>query len=87
MNLKKLGLVLFAVSFVPWLGAFVVPFLPLSIAQKVVLAPVLFAIGEVMFWVSVGILGKEAAERYRRWLNPCFWKLKLRRGTRQRSRR
>jgi hypothetical protein len=87
MNAKKLGLVLFVVSFGPWLGAFVVPFLPVPIAQKVVLAPVLFIIGEVMFWLSVAILGKEAAARYGRWLNPRLWKLKFRRTRRQRSRR
>jgi hypothetical protein len=87
MSVKKLGLVLFVVSFGPWLGAFVVPFLPLPIAQKAVLAPVLFVIGEGMFWLSMAILGKEAAARYGRWLSPRLWKLKLRRTRRRRSRR
>ncbi|HEY9909615.1 MAG TPA: transporter suffix domain-containing protein [Thermosynechococcaceae cyanobacterium] len=83
MNLKKLGLVLFVVSFVPWLSAFAVPFLPLSIAQKSLLAPLLFVVGEVLFWVSLAILGKESAERYRRWFNPRFLGRKLKRVWRQ----
>ena len=87
MNLKKLGLMLFVVSFVPWLSAFVVPFLPLSIAQKALFSPLLFAVGELLFWISIGILGKEAAERYRRWLNPRFLKLRLRRSLRKLSKR
>lgn len=87
MRLKKLGLLLFVVSFGPWLGAFVVPFLSLTIAQKALFAPVLFGIGELLFWVSLAILGKEAAERYRRWFSPRWLRLKLRRRVRRLSRR
>jgi hypothetical protein len=68
--MQKLGLVLITFSFSPWLIVpFVVPFLPLSLSQKALLIPALLVIGEVMFWVGVLLVGKEVADKYRRYLN------------------
>ena len=75
-SMQKLGLVLFIVSFVPWLAIlFVVPFLPLDITQKTTLSVVLAVVAEVCFWMSVILLGKEVVTKYRRYLNPRYlWK-------------
>ncbi len=78
--MRKLGIVLIIASFVPWLSAFAVPFLALSATQKITIAPILFGVGEVMFWIGVLIVGKEVADRYRRWLDPRFvWRKLTRR--------
>jgi uncharacterized membrane protein len=67
---RYLGLVLIVVSFLPWVAiAVLVPLLPLSIAQKAVLVPVLAVVAEVIFWLGLLLVGKEAARRYRRYLN------------------
>jgi len=68
--MQKLGFILIVVSFLPWLSAFIVPFLALSVAQKAFLIPSLFISGEVLFWLGVLIVGKEAAQRYRQYFNP-----------------
>ena len=74
--MKKIGLFLFIVSFLPWLAIlFVVPFLPLDITQKTIIDVVLAIVAEVCFWVSVLLLGKEVVTKYRRYLNPRYlWK-------------
>jgi purine-cytosine permease-like protein len=74
--MKKIGLFLFIVSFLPWLAIlFVVPFLPLDITQKTTIDVVLAIVAEVCFWVSVLLLGKEVVTKYRRYLNPRYlWK-------------
>jgi hypothetical protein len=77
--MKKLGIALIFISFLPWFAGFAVPFLALSIAQKSVLIPVLFVSAELIFWIGILIVGKEVAERYRRWLNPRYLWKKIRR--------
>lgn len=73
--MKKLGVILLIVSFLPWLSAFAVPWMPLTLAQKAILTPALFVIGELLFWCGVLLVGKEVADRYRRWLSPrAVWK-------------
>ena len=74
--MQKLGLLLFIVSFLPWLAIlFVVPFLPLDITQKTTIDVVLAIVAEVCFWVSVLLLGKEVVTKYRCYLNPRYlWK-------------
>ena len=80
--MKKLGILLIFISFLPWLVGFAVPFLALSIAQKSVLIPVLFVSAELIFWIGILIVGKEVAERYRRWLNPRYLWERIRRRSR-----
>jgi hypothetical protein len=71
----------------PWLlvllllvvpGAFytavpVVPFLPLTTAQKVGISGGLVVAAEVVFWGAALFLGKEVISRYRRLLDPRAW--------------
>ena len=77
--MKKIGLFLFIVSFLPWLAIlFVVPFLPLDITQKTTIDVVLAIVAEVCFWVSVLLLGKEVVTKYRRYLNPRYLWQKIR---------
>lgn len=80
--MKKLGIGLILVSFLPWLVVAAAPFLALSIAQKAVLIPVLIGVAELMFWIGILIVGKEVAERYRRWLNPRYLWERIRRSFR-----
>ena len=70
--MRKLGIGLILVSFLPWVAVAAAPFLALSIAQKAVLIPVLIGIAELMFWIGILMVGKEVAEQYRRWLNPLY---------------
>ncbi|XXT25252.1 hypothetical protein WME94_27340 [Sorangium sp. So ce429] len=54
-------------SFPVWLSAFlVVPFLPLSVGERAVLAAGLIGAGEVMFWGAGLVLGAGALARFRR---------------------
>ncbi len=71
MNLKRhLGLVLIVVSFLPWAAIpLIVPILPLSLQNKALLVPILAVVAEVTFWLGLLLVGKEAAQRYRRYLN------------------
>jgi hypothetical protein len=71
--MQKLGLGLIVVSFMPWLAIFFVPSLALTLAQKAALVPILVIIAEVMFWLGVLIVGKEAAQKYRQYLNIVTW--------------
>ncbi len=71
MNLKRhLGLVLIVVSFLPWAAIpLIVPILSLSLQNKALLVPILAVVAEVTFWLGLLLVGKEAAQRYRRYLN------------------
>lgn len=74
--MQKLGVVLIVVSFLPWLTiAILVPLLPLPITQKALLVPILAVVAEVLFWLGLLMVGKEAAQRYRHYLSPSYlWK-------------
>ena len=52
----------------------VVPFLPLTTAQKVGLSAVLVVAAEAVFWGAALFLGKEVISRYRRFFDPRTWK-------------
>ena len=67
--MQKLGLGLIIASFVPWLAILFVPSLALTLAQKAALVPSLAIIAEVIFWLGVLIVGKEATQKYRQYLN------------------
>ncbi|MBC7824507.1 MAG: transporter suffix domain-containing protein [Candidatus Parcubacteria bacterium] len=70
--MRKIGIGLILVSFLPWIAVAALPFLALSIGQKAVLIPILIGSAEVIFWIGILVVGKEVAERYRRWLNPRY---------------
>ncbi len=79
MNFKRhLGLVLIVVSFLPWVAIpLIVPILPLSLPNKALLVPILAVVAEVMFWLGLLLVGKKAAQRYRRYLNWRYLKQQL----------
>lgn len=71
--LNKIAAILVVLSFVLYGLIFVVPFLPLTFAQKAVVIPVLVVTGEVTWWIGVAIVGKQVVSKYRKYLNPCNW--------------
>jgi hypothetical protein len=52
----------------------VVPFLPLTTAQKIGLSVGLAVAAEVVFWGAALFVGKEVISRYRRFFDPRAWK-------------
>ena len=52
----------------------VVPFLPLTTAQKIGLSAGLVVAAEVVFWGATLLVGKEGISRYRRFFDPRAWK-------------
>jgi hypothetical protein len=52
----------------------VVPFLPLTTAQKIGLSAGLVVAAEIVFWVAALFVGKEVISRYRRFFDPRAWK-------------
>ena len=82
--MQRLGLILVVVSFLPWAAiAFVLPWLPITTAQKALLVPVLLVLAEILFWLGVLIVGKEAAQRYKQLFNVrALWR-SLKRGMRR----
>jgi len=86
--MQKLGLVLIIISFLPWLIiAVIVPFLPISLAQKAILIPVLLVLAEVLFWPGALLVGKEVVQKYRRYLSFRYLRILLKRWKRKNPRR
>jgi hypothetical protein len=52
----------------------IVPFLPLTTAQKVGLSAGLVVAAEVVFWGAALFLGGEVISRYRRFFDPRTWR-------------
>ena len=67
---RFVGIALMAVAVFMWIGAAVVFFLPLPGGQKVWITSVLLVGGEVFFWISAAVLGREVFRRYRGRLDP-----------------
>lgn len=51
----------------------VVPFTPLSLAEKAAAVPILVGGGELSWWIGLALAGKQVVEKYRSYLNPCAW--------------
>ncbi len=62
---RWLGVALIALSFILYGGLFLVPFVPPSVGNKVILSALLVISGEASFWIGAIILGKEAVSKYR----------------------
>jgi hypothetical protein len=69
-RIAKLGLFLAIGSVIPWLLLLVLPFLPLPLAERAMLAAGLLVMAEVMFWVGAVLAGQEVVRRFRQKLNP-----------------
>jgi hypothetical protein len=83
--MQKLGFILIVLSFLPWVAIpLVVPFLPLSSAQKAASVPVLLVVAEILFWLGVLLVGKEVAQRYRQYFTFGFLKKGVRKFMRKR---
>ncbi len=74
--LFKIGIVLFILSNLLWIAATLVPFTSLTVYAKTIIISSALICAEVMFWVSVLLLGKEAVKKYRNRLNPRNWRKK-----------
>ena len=67
---RYLGVALLALAFLMWALVPVVLLLPLSAGQKGWATAALLVVGEVAFWVSAVVLGREVVRRYRAYLDP-----------------
>jgi hypothetical protein len=67
---RYLGITLLAVAFLMWALVPVVLLLPLPAGQKGWATAALLVVGEVAFWVSAVVLGREAFRCYRANLDP-----------------
>ncbi len=66
-------MLLFVLSCILYGVALVIPFTSLPTNTKVIMASLFAVLGEVAFWVSCIIVGKELIKRYRKYLNPVHW--------------
>jgi hypothetical protein len=86
--MQKLGLGLIIISFLPWLAiAVIVPFLPISLAQKAILVPALLVLAEVLFWPGTLLVGKEVVQKYRHYLSFRYLRILLKRWKRKHRKR
>ena len=67
---RFVGIALFAVAVLMWVAAPVVLLSPLPGGQKLWVSSALLVVGEVAFWVSAALLGREVFRRYRGRLDP-----------------
>jgi len=67
---RLVGVALMVFAVLMWIAAAAVLLLPLSGAQKVWATSALLVAGEVAFWVSAAVLGREVFRRYRGRLDP-----------------
>lgn len=70
----RIGIVLFGLACLGWLGFLIVPFLPLPAKTKAILATSMLVFAEVIFWVAVLLTGKEFLQKHKRFLNPKNWR-------------
>ncbi|MBD2267257.1 transporter suffix domain-containing protein [Anabaena sp. FACHB-1391] len=86
--MQNLGLILIIISFSPWLAiAVIVPFLPISLAQKALLVPALLVLAEVLFWPGVLLVGKEVVQKYSRYFSFRYLRILLKRWKHKNRRR
>lgn len=67
---RYLGVALLALAFLMWVLVPVVLLLPLPAGGKGWATAALLVAGEVAFWVSAVVLGREVVRRYRAYLDP-----------------
>ncbi|QIN81610.1 transporter suffix domain-containing protein [Rubrobacter tropicus] len=67
---RVVGIGLLAFAVLMWISAPAVLLLPLSGGQKLWMGTALLVAGEVAFWVSAFVLGREVFRRYRGRLDP-----------------
>ncbi|AYC30506.1 transporter suffix domain-containing protein [Paenisporosarcina cavernae] len=73
-TLYRIGLVFIGLSVILWLFLPVIPFLELSTGMKASIAAGTLIAAEIVFWVGALFVGKEVAQKFKRYLNPSNWK-------------
>jgi hypothetical protein len=71
---KVIGYFLFVISFVAWAVIGVLPFLNLSIEMSAAITTVLIVGGEIAFFLSIVLLGKEFLEKLKVFFRKLFTK-------------
>ncbi len=67
---RYLGFGLLALALLTWVLIPIVLLLPLSAGQKGWTTAALLVVGEVAFWASAVLLGREVVRRYRSYIDP-----------------
>lgn len=70
----RIGMILIISSFIVWVMPLGIPFLPISGKMKAISITSALVMAEVLFWVGALMVGKEAARKIRKALNPKNWK-------------
>ncbi len=68
-----IAVVLIILSGISFGMIFLVPFLPISLAQKGIFVTGLIITGEITWWTGVAVAGKQVISRYGRYFNPLTW--------------
>jgi hypothetical protein len=75
--MQKLGLTLIIVSVLPGITALILPFLPIPVTQKAFLIPGLMILADAIFWLGILLVGKEVAQKHRRFFHRRYLRMKL----------
>lgn len=70
---RLLGMTLLVAAVLFWVAAPAVLLIPLSATQRVWAGSAFLVLGELAFWASAVVLGRELFRRYRRYLDPRSW--------------
>ena len=71
--ISKVAIILMTISFVFYGIIPVIPFLALTTTEKAMAVPILMVGGELIWWIGVAMIGKQAVAKYKKYLNPCNW--------------
>ncbi|WP_155593877.1 transporter suffix domain-containing protein [Lysinibacillus cavernae] len=69
-----IGIIIFSLSL--WLIPIITPFTPIPTKLKAGIIPGSIVVAEIMFWVGALLVGKEAANKFKSYLNPKKWREK-----------
>ena len=71
--ISKVAITLMILSFAFYGIIPVIPFLALTTTEKSMAVPAVMISGELIWWIGVAMVGKQAAFKYKKYLNPCNW--------------
>ncbi len=69
---KVIGYILFVASFMAWAAIAILPFLSLSMEKVAAVTTILIIGGEVAFFSSIALLGKEFLEKFKTLFRKLF---------------
>ncbi|MGL4523319.1 MAG: transporter suffix domain-containing protein [Bacilli bacterium] len=70
---SKIAITLVIASFAFWGIAFLIPFLELSVASKATWTTTFIILAEIVWWIGVALVGKQALMKFRNYANPRKW--------------